>query len=91
MKRKIILTYDYIFTVQPTSPLIIPQDINNAYKKLSTKKNIDSIISVSEKKHLFWVKDKKNLNHFIFKANRQNLIPIYEENGIVVGSKRKLF
>ena len=82
-----------MFTVQPTSPLILSKDINEAYKKLSSKKSIDSIISVAEKKHLFWVKGKSGLS-FPFhnkRTNRQSLSPIYEENGIVVGSKRKLF
>ena len=38
------------------------------------------------------MKDKKKLKPFhSLRQNRQNLIPIYEENGIVVGSKRKLF
>ena len=71
------MTYDYIFTVQPTSPLILPKDINNAYKKLSAKKNIDSIISVSEKKHLFWVKDKSGLKPFHSKGRIDKIYPPY--------------
>ena len=81
--------YNFIFTLQPTSPLTNSDDINRAYEFLQNK-NVDSVISISEKKHLFWKKTNKKLIPFHKKRlNRQQLDPIYEESGAIIASKRK--
>ena len=89
VEKKTNKKYDFIFTLQPTSPLTDSKDINRAYQALQNTK-IDSVISVSEKKHLFW---KKTNNRFLpfhkTRLNRQKLNPIYEESGAIVASKRK--
>ena len=45
MEKKNEKKYDYIFTIQPTCPLIIGKDIDNAFQNL-VNSNADSIITV---------------------------------------------
>lgn len=81
--------YDYIFTIQPTCPLIFSSDINKAFKDLKDS-NSDSIVTVSEKKHLFWYEHLGKIKPFYKKRlNRQYLSPTFEEIGAVIGCTRK--
>ena len=80
--------YDYIFTIQPTCPLILGEDIDTAFEKL-VNSNADSIITVVEKKHLFWYVNLGKIRPFYNKRlNRQDLSPTYDEIGAVIGCTR---
>jgi CMP-N-acetylneuraminic acid synthetase/spore coat polysaccharide biosynthesis predicted glycosyltransferase SpsG len=80
--------YDYIFTVQPTCPLIIGKDIDKAFLNL-VNSDADSIITVVEKKHLFWHIHSEKIKPFYSKRlNRQDLAPTYQEIGAIIGCTR---
>ena len=88
MEKKNKKKYDHIFTIQPTCPLIIAKDIDEAFHNLINSK-ADSIITVVEKKHLFWHIDSKKIKPFYNKRlNRQDLAPTYQEIGAIIGCTR---
>ena len=81
---------EFVITLQPTSPLLKPQTLLRAVDILQ-KENIDSLISVNEKRHHFWVSDEQRLRPFYGqRLNRQQLEPIYEENGAIIMAKKEL-
>ncbi|MDB9971262.1 acylneuraminate cytidylyltransferase [Alphaproteobacteria bacterium] len=88
IEKKNSTTYDFIFTVQPTCPLVLGADIDKAYQKLITS-HADSIITVNEKRHLFWHRNVEKIQPFYNeRLNRQDLSPTYEEVGAVIGCTR---
>ena len=88
MEKKNKTKYDYIFTIQPTCPLIIAKDIDEAFHKVVNSR-VDSIITVVEKKHLFWHKELRKIKPFYSKRlNRQDLEPTYQEIGAIIGCTR---
>ena len=54
--------YQYIITLQPTSPLLKSSTLDKAIKKILNNKNIDVILSAKEKKHLSWKKRMDNIS-----------------------------
>lgn len=88
MEKKNKNKYDYIFTIQPTCPLITAKDIDEAFHKLFNSR-VDSIITVVEQKHLFWHKELRKIKPFYSKRlNRQDLEPTYQEIGAIIGCTR---
>jgi len=47
--------YDIVITLQPTSPLLKVETLKKAIVYFN-KKNIDTLISCIEKRHLFWIR-----------------------------------
>lgn len=84
-KRK----YDFVITLQPTSPLLKSETIDKAIEVILNKQ-LDTLISVKADPHLCWTKKD---DHFtpLYKErkNRQYLEPIYRETGSFLISKRK--
>ena len=73
--------YDYVITMQPTSPLLDAKNINNALKILIDK-NYDTVISGIYDTHLTWIKgDKEFTPNYKKRLNRQELPQIYKETG----------
>ncbi|WP_405384876.1 cytidylyltransferase domain-containing protein [Maribacter sp. LLG6340-A2] len=73
--------YDYVITMQPTSPLLDANSINNALKILRDK-NIDTVISGIYDTHLTWIKGEKEFTpNYRKRLNRQELPQIYKETG----------
>jgi len=89
------ISIDNIIILQPTSPLRISLDIDNAIEMFFTK-NADSIISFTEEDHpIFWHKYIDNNNRFenIFEENiknRQNNRKTYFPNGAIYIFKTNL-
>ena len=83
--------YDYVVTIQPTSPLLTSETLDAAIEEISLKE-YDTLIAGSEKRHLYWIKEE---NRFIpmysERKNRQQLSPIYQETGAFLITKRGLF
>ena len=83
------LEYDYIISMQPTSPLLSSGTLDQAIAEIIDCE-CDTLLSVKDETHLYWT--KKN-NEFIplFKErlNRQYLDPIYKETGLFI-SKRSI-
>lgn len=80
--------FDYVITMQPTSPLLKPISLKQAINK-AVGYDYDCIISVINKPHLSWVeKDNIITPNYVERLNRQQLPPLYNETGAFVISKR---
>ncbi len=77
---------DFIVFLQCTSPLRLPNDIDNAIQKF-LKENADSLLSVSETRKFIWknINDRMTSISYDFKnrKRRQDLEKIYFENGSI--------
>lgn len=60
VKNKESKNYELIITLQPTSPLLKAESLDNAIEKIIKNYNIDTIISATEDTHLTWKKKKEN-------------------------------
>jgi spore coat polysaccharide biosynthesis predicted glycosyltransferase SpsG/CMP-N-acetylneuraminic acid synthetase len=82
------VTYDYVVTLQPTSPLMALDTLTKAVKNMISS-DIDSLISVVNRPHLSW---KKEDDHIVpayeKRLNRQYLPPQYFETGAFLIAKR---
>ncbi len=77
-------SYDIVITLQPTSPLLKPTTLQNAFFYF-LKKDLDTLISVTPKYHLMWKKEgEKFCPLFSQRVNRQFLTPIFQENGAFI-------
>lgn len=73
-----------LVTLQPTSPFISAGLIGDVAQQL-TVQNTGSVITVSEKKKLTWARSDDGFTPlYSARLNRQELPPIYEENGAVL-------
>ena len=74
--------YNYIITIQPTSPLLKSTSLDNAIKKAIQNQNIETIIAAKEDTHLSWRKEEsKFLPNYKERVNRQYLTPTFTETG----------
>jgi len=75
---------DLILTLQPTSPLVLPQDINGILQEFVKNKG-DTLISAIEDKHLRWHKSGSKITPLYKKrVNRQALPDEYKETGALL-------
>jgi CMP-N-acetylneuraminic acid synthetase len=82
--------YDFVITLQPTSPLLKVETIDKAIK-LILKENLDTLISVKADFHLCWTIENEHFTPlYEERKNRQYLDPIYRETGSFLISKRGL-
>lgn len=82
--------YNYIVTIQPTSPLLLGSDIDSVVSRLKDGK-IDTIISVCEDKHLRWkIEDDEVIQAYDKRVNRQFLPDVYKETGAIIACKRSV-
>lgn len=80
--------FDYIVTMQPTSPTLEVATLDAAIKYAIDNK-LDTVISAINAPHLSWgVKDGKKIPNYKERLNRQYLPPCYLETGAFVISKR---
>lgn len=80
--------YDYIVTMQPTSPTLKIKTLDKAIE-YAVKNNLDTVISVLNKPHLAWKLNKEGIKIPDYKQrlNRQYLPPYFLETGAFVISK----
>lgn len=79
--------WDYIVTMQPTSPTLRVETLDAAIK-YAIDKDLDTLISAINAPHLSWgVKDGKKVPNYTERLNRQYLPPCYMETGAFVVSK----
>lgn len=82
--------YDYIVTMQPTSPTLEVETLDNAIK-YAIDNDLDTVISAINAPHLSWgEKDGKKVPNYEKRLNRQYLPPCYLETGAFVVSKRSV-
>jgi len=79
--------YDLVITLQPTSPLLKAQSLNDAIAKLLNE-GIDTLISGIYDTHLTWLKVGQNFSpNYEKRVNRQELPQLYKETGGFVISR----
>jgi len=80
---------DIVITVQPTSPLIKPEDLDNCVAIFESKNEIDSVISVVDDRHLCWTKEDSGVvPAYEKRVNRQELKPNFRETGAIIACRR---
>ncbi|WP_203256648.1 cytidylyltransferase domain-containing protein [Hyunsoonleella ulvae] len=81
--------YDYVITLQATSPLLRKETLDLAISEME-KNNIDTLISGVYDSHLTWLKTGDNyVANYEKRVNRQFLPKIYKETGGFVITKSK--
>jgi len=79
--------YDYIVTMQPTSPTLTVKTLDSAIK-YAIENDLDTLISAINAPHLSWgVVDGKKVPNYKERLNRQYLPPCYLETGAFVISR----
>lgn len=79
--------WDYIVTMQPTSPTLNVETLDKALE-YAINHDFDTVISVVNRPHLSWTeKNGKIVPNYIERLNRQYLPPNYLETGAFVISK----
>lgn len=79
--------YDVVITLQPTSPLLKTETLDNAIEYFING-NYDTVISVINKPHLSWgIQENKIIPLYKERKNRQELPPQYFETGAFLIAK----
>jgi len=74
--------YDFIITMQPTSPLLKVTSLDSAIKKIIDNPLIETVIAAKDDTHLSWKKEGNSfLPNYEKRLNRQYLTPIFTETG----------
>lgn len=82
--------YDYVVTMQPTSPTLEVSTLDAAIR-YAISNNLDTLISVINKPHLSWVeKNGKKIPNYAQRLNRQYLPACFIETGAFVISRREV-
>lgn len=82
--------WDYIVTMQPTSPTLMVETLDKAIA-YTIEKDLDTCISAINAPHLSWgEKDGQKVPNYEKRLNRQYLPPCYMETGAFVISKRNV-
>ncbi|PJE80507.1 N-acylneuraminate cytidylyltransferase [invertebrate metagenome] len=90
-EKKGSIAIDIVLTIQPTSPLVTSQDIDDALGQLISTKS-DTIISSVEDKHLCWKKNEigKIIPDYSKRVNRQQLPDKFKETGAIIACRREV-
>lgn len=79
--------WDYVVTMQPTSPTLKVETLDKAIA-YAIENDLDTLISAINAPHLSWgIKDGKKVPNYTERLNRQYLPPCYLETGAFVISK----
>jgi len=74
--------YDFIITMQATSPLLTTNSLENAIEKAILNPNIETIIAAKDDTHLSWRKEDGGfVPNYEKRVNRQYLTPVFTETG----------
>lgn len=84
------IEWDYIITMQPTSPTLKVGTLDAAIE-YAIDNNLDTVISAINAPHLTWgEKDGKKVPNYSERLNRQYLPPCYSETGAFVITKNSV-
>ena len=82
--------WDYIITMQPTSPTLSVETLDKAIA-YTIENDLDTVISVINQPHLSWgLQDGKVVPNYKERLNRQYLPPCYFETGAFVISRAEV-
>ena len=74
--------YEFIVTLQPTSPLLKTSSVDEALQQMIENPQVDTIISATNDTHLTWKKNEDGFYpNYTSRVNRQYLDPVYKETG----------
>ena len=74
--------YNYIITMQTTSPLLKRNSLDNAIEIMINNPEIETMIAAKDDTHLSWRKEENRfLPNYTERVNRQYLIPSFTETG----------
>ena len=74
--------YDFIITMQPTSPLLKVSSLDDAISKIIENPLIETVIAAKDDTHLSWRKENDTfLPNYEKRLNRQYLTPTFTETG----------
>ncbi|NNG75316.1 acylneuraminate cytidylyltransferase [Acinetobacter sp. ANC 4277] len=83
--------YDLVITMQPTSPLLKVESLDNALTEIINNQEIETILSASDATALSWTKIENIYTPLYEKRlNRQYLKPTYTETGGFFISRRNI-
>lgn len=84
------MEWDYVVTMQPTSPTLRKETLDEAIR-YAIDNRLDTLISAINRPHLSWgIKDGKKIPNYTKRLNRQYLPPCYMETGAFVISKASI-
>jgi CMP-N-acetylneuraminic acid synthetase/spore coat polysaccharide biosynthesis predicted glycosyltransferase SpsG len=90
-EKKESKNYDLVVTMQPTSPLLKVESLDNALIKIINNCEIETILSASDATALSWTKKENTYTPLYEKRlNRQYLKPTYNETGGFFISRRNI-
>jgi CMP-N-acetylneuraminic acid synthetase/spore coat polysaccharide biosynthesis predicted glycosyltransferase SpsG len=80
--KKLNKQYDFVITLQPTSPLLSVKSLDLAIGQMINNPEIETTLSAVNDTHLTWGKnDSGYFPNFTARVNRQQLPPVYKETG----------
>ena len=83
--------YDLIITMQPTSPLLKVNSLDEAISKIITNKSIETVIAAKDDTHLSWRQENNRfLPNYKERVNRQYLTPTFTETGAFLITKKEI-
>jgi CMP-N-acetylneuraminic acid synthetase len=89
--KKYGVFYDFIITLQPTSPLLSSVTLDKAIQWMQENPAVDVLISAKEERHLSWKKEgSKYFPNYSERLNRQYLEPVFFETGAFVICKASI-
>jgi len=81
--------YDIVITIQPTSPLVQPADVERALALFAEHPQADTVLSVVDDRHLRWtMRDGQPAPEYTARVNRQQLAPSFRETGAIIACRR---
>ncbi|MCF0115599.1 MAG: cytidyltransferase, partial [Erysipelotrichaceae bacterium] len=82
---------DYVITMQPTSPTLKVETLDNAIEYMTSKPELETVMSVINRPHLSWREENgKKVPNYTERLNRQYLPANYLETGAFFISKRSV-
>ncbi len=83
--------YDFIITMQPTSPLLKTASLDSAIEKMMADPAIETVIAAKDDTHLSWRKEgERFLPNYEKRVNRQYLTPMFTETGGFFITRREI-
>ncbi|MED5073197.1 glycosyltransferase [Anoxybacillus geothermalis] len=84
------MSFEYIVTIQPTSPLLRTETLDKVIEILIDG-DYDTVLTAVDDRHLAWTKENGMfVPKYKERKNRQYLPPEYRETGAVLASKRSV-
>jgi CMP-N-acetylneuraminic acid synthetase/spore coat polysaccharide biosynthesis predicted glycosyltransferase SpsG len=80
--KKLDKQYDFVVTLQPTSPLLSVKSLDQAIEHMINNPEVETTLSAVNDTHLTWGKNERGyFPNFTARVNRQQLPPVYRETG----------